>query len=262
MKYLFIILVAMFSSPVFSAIAVTSPLLEKIELQNGQVIKKTIKIQNLGRKPVEVKIFLRDRDLSDGSRAHPRSNKKWFKLSQNRLTIGPKETRSINYSIQSPVNTGVGSYWSSIVIAPIVSSSKESSAPRTDGKFDVTIRSYTQYVVTVISNIGEGKASYSFSAPKIENKLGKKTFSVNINNNGNTHGYFIGRLDVFGQNGVKLASLKGGTGTPVSLLPQANKRIGFSLERLKLGKYKALLTAEDLDNGQTFGTDINLTILP
>ena len=57
----------------------------------------------------------------------------------------------------------------------------------------------------------------------------------------------------------EMAILKGNIG---GVYPQVLKRISMPLTKLKPGSYKTLLSLEDKNNGQSFGVDINLSILP
>ena len=66
-------------------------------------------------------------------------------------------------------------------------------------------------------------------------------------------------MEIFRKSGQRLASLKG---SQRGLFPQETKRFKVPVNSLRTGAYKVLITAEDPRSGRTFGSDLNLKILP
>lgn len=224
----------------------------------GQQLSGTLELRNGGNQPAEVKIY--QEDLQQGN---ARSNKSWVRLSSNRIILPPGAKQNVAYTISVPAGAGNGTYWSAIMLEPVSNKSRESEmnkAPVEKDKFVMHIETVTRYAVTVMTHIGSGASNLSFSAPKIEtDETGQKVFGITVQNGGNRHSRPDISLEVFNAQGNPMKTLKGES---QSIFPGTSKRLTIPLTGLAPGQYKALLAADDRNTGKTFGTDVNLNILP
>jgi len=118
-----------------AGVSVTSGLTYEKEAQVGETYQGVIQLMNTGKEPQEVKIYQTDYLFySDGSNIYGESsNADWITFSPHRLTIAPKGTSQVNYTLEVPDDkTLTGTYWSMIMIEGISSSSPEAARQEKD----------------------------------------------------------------------------------------------------------------------------------
>jgi hypothetical protein len=121
--FLYIIYVTNFSFSQFQV----SPMLIEQYTDNDETSVSIVNISNNKKSQLDLKIYLKDRAYINGiqTEALPgtfeRSCADWIFFTPSKLSLGPKETKSIRINMEVP-DSAVGTYWSTLYI-------EESSAP-------------------------------------------------------------------------------------------------------------------------------------
>lgn len=256
-----------------AAVMLSGGLSHEYTVSPGGQATGVLELRNTSNESAEIKIYQEDVKINnDGStryqqttrsNTHSRSNAGWVNLGVDRITLAPKEKRTITYSLQIPNKSELnGSYWSTLMLEPVSKNSNESqlaAAPKDQPS--LTIKQKMRYAVQVLTHISgnTGKAELAFMPPKIEKLAKGRILNVDIKNSGNRYSRPNVWLDVFNESGKKLKRLQADNHGLY-----AGEKEGFKIElaALQPGQYKALLAAEDNNTGQIFGSDINLTIKP
>ncbi|OQX04148.1 MAG: hypothetical protein BWK73_37155 [Thiothrix lacustris] len=250
-------------APAQAAVMLSGGLTHEHNISAGQQINGVLTLQNTDNAPAEIKLYQEDSSPEGADAAHQRSNKAWINLSTERVILPPGGSQNVTYTLNVPSNATEGSYWSMIEIEPVAEQSAESQLaqqPQEKNAFSVSVQQKVRYAVAVLANLGNGSANLTFAAPKVDkNAEGKRVFAMDITNTGNRYTRPNVSLEVFDNQGSEIASLKGESR---GLVPAANKNFEIDISSLKPGNYKALLSAEDSNTGQVFGSDVSLTVQP
>ncbi|KAA0129083.1 hypothetical protein FY557_05830 [Chryseobacterium sp. SN22] len=127
-KHLLLLLIFFFPLSFFQAgIVVLNGLSHTHTVENGKVYRGKIAIENNGKQPQSVKLFLQDFTYhSDGTihyspqGTHIRTNAGWIRMNTNLVSLKAKEKTEIFYEITVPDQIpGPGSYWSVIMVEPV-----------------------------------------------------------------------------------------------------------------------------------------------
>lgn len=253
-----------------AAIMLSGGLTHEHNVQPGGTVMGVLELRNTANTPTEVKIYQENiqvdasgkSQFSPRNRTHARSNINWISLANNQLVIAPGSTQQVPYTLRVPTNNGLnGSYWSTLMLEPLSNSSPESQTSLPKDKPSVQVRQKMRYSVRVISNVGNrGQANLIFSPPNISKPApNQRWFTVNVRNHGNLFTRPKVWLDVFDLQGRNMGRFKADRR---SLYASESKNFKIDIARLSPGAYKGLLAAEDDQNGQIFGSDINLNIQP
>ena len=259
----------LFLNPAHAAVMLSGGLTHEYNLNPGGTVSGVLELKNTGSEPAEVKIYQEDVNVkADGSTEyapssgnHTRSNANWINLSTDRVTLSPGASQSVPYTLQVPNNNSQGSYWSMLMLEPISQNSRESQLTKAPDENSLTIHQKVRYAVQVITNIGnQSSANLKFEAPHVsKGEQGERAFSVGITNTGTRHSRPKVWLDVYGADGNSIGKFNAETH---GLYVGERENFSININDLKPGNYKALLAAEDNNNGQVFGSDVNLTIKP
>jgi hypothetical protein len=274
MKHTFLKCVALaipclFFNPAQAAVMLSGGLTHEYNVNPGSTVSGVLELKNTGNEAAEVKIYQEDvkvnaagsTEYTPGNGSHARSNANWINLGTDRVTLAPGASQSVPYTLQVPGGNLQGSYWSMLMLEPVSNSSRESQlAPQTE-KPGLTIHQKVRYAVQVLANVGnQATANLKFEAPQVtKDGKGGRAFHVAIANTGNRHSRPKVWLDVFGADGSNAGKFSAETH---GLYAGEREMFSINLSDLSPGNYKALLAAEDNNNGQMFGSDINLTIKP
>jgi len=117
-KIVWIVGIALVISGYFSTIEAISvvPSIVKLSIPPGESKGDVFEIHNGGEEEVYVEISFKDWILKDNTRkfaepgTHSRSLCKWITLEEESFTLGPKQKRTIRYTIDVPENAK-GGYW-------------------------------------------------------------------------------------------------------------------------------------------------------
>ncbi len=245
-------------TPAHAIIQLLGDMTYEYQTHAGKVIHGQLQIHNPDSKTATVQLLKQDADTKRKNQPHPRSNLQWIQLSQEQLTIEPYTTASVAYQIHTPYGATPGTHWSKILIDP-VSQNGHDRPDNGDGTYTVGVMQKIRYAVNMFTHIGQGNVQLEFQNPKIAHNGRERIFSFDVMNNGTAHSQPKVSMEVFSNDGRRIASLKG---NQRGLLPNYNKVFEIPLTNIPSNRYKALLVAIDQKTGKTFGTDINLTINP
>ena len=245
-----------------AGVIISNGLSHEYAVQNGEIIKGSINLENSDDHPQDVKIYLQDlrynakgqtfyRDPIDSDQ---RSNANWIKLESNLLTLKPKEKRTIFYEISVP-QSGInpGSYWSVIMVEPTKTIETKES------KSGISIRSIVRYAIQIVTNnqTESLKPNLKFERVKLDTTDGIRRLQVALANVGNLYVKPTASIEFYDpQTGEKIGRY---SSIPMVLLPDNDKMFTIDISKVKPGKYSAVLLATD-DADNAFAKNIVLEI--
>lgn len=258
--FLFLIFILSFGF-LHASIVVLNGLTHNYKVENGQVYKGKISLENTGSKPQNVKLFLQDFTYkADGSiiysipNTSEKTNAGWIKLNTNLLTLKAKEKTEVFYEITIPKKVlESGSYWSVIIVEPI-----EDIKP-SDSKDGVNITSIIRYAVQVITDYDaeRAKPNLKFESVKVEKEEGKNTVKIAIANNGNLYCRPTATIEIYNRkNGEKIGTF---SSLAMGLLPQTSKSFYIDINKIPPDKYNAVILATD-DDENAFALNVELEV--
>lgn len=242
-------------------IVVLNGLTHNYKVENGQVYKGKIAIENTDNKPQNVKIFLQDFTyLADGSinyttpNSNDKSNANWIKLNTNLVTLKAKEKTEIYYEIKVPDKISqAGSYWSVIIVEPI-----DDLKPN-DNKDGINITSVIRYAIQVITDYDSEKAKpdLKFEGIKIDKEDGRQILKIAIANNGNLYCKPIAAIEIYNRkNGQKIGNF---SSQAMGLLPKTSKSFYIDISKMPPDTYNAVIIATD-EEENAFAINVELEI--
>lgn len=253
---LFALFTSLFSLQADAALLLNGELSHEYSTQAGQQLSGRLELQNNGTEAIEVILTQEDSAPEGDTRPHPRSNRDWIQLAQDRVWLEPGSTQQIRYTIAVPAGLGEGTYWSGISVEPVQAETKTRPAPVGQVRFG--IKQKIRYTVSVLTHLGQGTGKIVFGKPLIRQaKDGSKQLALKLANQGLFHSRPTVALEVFDSRGQSMGSWQG---NKRGLYPGASKTFEIALHNLPAGHYKALLVAEDSNSGRTYGVDMNLNL--
>lgn len=241
-------------------IVILNGLTHNYKVENGQVYKGKISIENTSSQPQSVKLFLQDFTYqSDGSISYTapnmnvKTNAEWIKLNTNLITLKAKEKTEVFYEITVPKQlSNAGSYWSVIMVEPV-----ENIKPNNE-KEGINITSIVRYAIQVITDFDSEKAKpdLKFEGLKIEKENGSQILKVAIANNGNLYCKPTATIEIYKKDGQKLGVF---SSQPMGLLPQTSKSFHIDISKMPAARYNAVLIATDEDEN-AFALNVELEV--
>ncbi|TDB59536.1 hypothetical protein [Arundinibacter roseus] len=249
--------------PVLSAkagIFVLNGLTHLYKVENGQVLKGKVQIQNTADHPQDVKIYLQDlsyfadgRTLYIDPQTNEKSNAGWVKLNTNLITLKGKEKLDIFYEITVPQNvTDIGTYWSVLIIEPtqIIESAKQTG---------VTITNTMRYAIQLITNVQPEKAKTDLNFERVDIEINgtNREVKLAVANKGTLYTRPVAGIEIFDRiTGSKVGSFQSG---PMGLLPSTSKMFTIDISAVNPGNYSAVLLLSD-QNDNAFAMNIDLEL--
>lgn len=231
------------------------------KVEKGKVYRGKIAIENNGKQPQNVKLFLQDFSYeSDGTiqylkpGSNSRTNTGWIRMNTNLVSLKPKEKTEILYEITIPDEViASGSYWSVVIVEPV-----EDIRPdeKTQG---VSISSVIRYAVQVITDLDSEKAKpeLKFVGIKIEKEGGSRFLNVAISNKGDLYCKPTVAVELYhNTSGQKIGTF---SSQAMGLLPQTSKSFPIPLEKIPPARYNAVLIATD-DDENAFALNVELEV--
>lgn len=260
-RTIFFIILMLSSYFVKANIVILNGLSHIYKVENGQIYKGKISIENTSNEPQNIKFFLQDFGYqSDGSilyntpNTNNKSNAEWIKLNTNLINLKAKQKTEILYEITVPKQVAdVGSYWSVIIVEP-VDNIKPSN--ETQG---VNITSIVRYAIQIITDIDSEKAkpNLKFEGIKIEKEDKLQILKIAVANEGNLYCKPSIAIEIYDKkNGDKVATF---SSLPMGLLPQTSKSFYIDISKMPPEKYNAVLIATDSDEN-AFALNVELEI--
>ncbi|MCA6069230.1 DUF3324 domain-containing protein [Chryseobacterium sp. RG1] len=244
-----------------AGIVVLNGLTHMYKVENGQMYKGKVTLQNTGNAPQNVKIFLQDFSYkADGTtyytapHTNEQSNTSWIKLNTNLVTLNAKETTDVSFEITVPDKAiQSGSYWSVIIVEPV-----EDIKP-SNTTTGVNITSIVRYAIQVITNYNTEnvKPSLKFESVKVEKAGKQKSVKIGIANNGNVYCKPVANLEIYNRRtGEKVGTF---SSLQMGLLPNTSKSFDIDISKILPDKYNAVIIATDEDEN-AFALNVELEV--
>jgi hypothetical protein len=235
--------------PAGAQISVLSSVVEEHTAGPGERYSGRIAIANPGSTPQTVRLYQTDyRFASDGTSyfdaagGSARSNALWIALQATQVTVPPKSTVNVGYTVATPlVDSLRGTYWSAIMVEaatkpPIVT-------PEGSAKGQIGLGTVIRYAIQVATNIGaSGTRSVRFAGTgAVQTPSGSSAVEVDVHDIGERGYRPVLWIEVYDEQGVLRAKSKQSRGL---LFPGTSLRQHFDLGTLAAGKYKAVIFAD------------------
>ena len=227
-------------------ISVVGELYRERSTATGQSYEGTITVSNSSDSKATVKIYQTDYSTSASGKviygepgSDPRSNSDWINIDQNRVQIAGNSRKSFRYEVRVPEKKLAGSYWSTIMIDPLVSSSAKTN--NGGSMLTQTIR----YCIKIVTNIGTtGKRKLEIADVELYRKEGKIFLKVGAENSGERVLFPQIWADIYStETGEKINRFEGGR---KHIFPGSSVSYNIELSEISKGTYKTMLI---FDNG-------------
>lgn len=245
-------------------VSVLGGLTREIVLQPGARSEGRIVLRNNTDQPQEVKVYQTDYLFwADGRNEYgepgstPRSNARWIVYTPHQLTVPPKATESVYYTIQVPQQADLrGTYWSMLMVEPISAETLE--PPRQEeGKVTIGIRTVLRYGIQMVTHIGDtGERNLRFADRQLVVEGGKRTLRLDLENTGERWLRPTVWAELFDERGMSLGRFEGGR---FRIYPGCSVRYQIDLSEVPAGKYRALIVADNGDE-YVFGAQYELDL--
>ena len=257
-------LLALGFSPVFAgSISIPGGLTREFTVSPGEIVQGKILLSNNTDEPQGVKVYQTDYlFFADGRNNYaepgslPRSNGKWIEYSPSQVIIAPKSTDQVNFSIKVPREASLkGTYWSMFMVEGLGKDSPEMTTE--PGKVKVGIRTILRYGIQIVTNIGSsGTRSLKFIDKRLEQKDGKKTLGISLENTGERWLRPSVWAELFDGKGVSLGRFGG---QQRRLFPGCSTAFLVDFSEVQKGTYTALVVADNGDES-VFGARYQIEI--
>ncbi len=249
----------------FCEVSINGPLTIEQTAKPGESYAGNIVLLNNDETPQEVKVYITDyffsaddKVLYEDPGTRSRSNALWIAFSPNRLTIPPKSSVSIAYTVKVPDDkTLLGSYWCCMMVEGIPEASSESSKPVPKVP-TVSIAQVVRYAIQFVTHTGiTGTKNLKFTNSKLVIDKDTKALTIDVENTGVYMLRAYLSVELYDEKGVLAGKY---TGDAYRLYPGTSKKFKTDISAAAPGKkYKALVIA-DCGNNSVFGVNLNITL--
>jgi hypothetical protein len=250
--------------PSFAIVAINGPLTQEHSVEPGKTYEGTIQLTNPDKAAQEIKAYQTDYFFSaDGTVSYgqagglPRSNAHWISLSPAQVKIPAGETVAIHYTIQVPSDkTLKGTYWSMIMVEPIMPGSPESGT-YDPGKVTMGMKEVLRYGIQIVTSIGStGTGALKFTSIRLQADNGKRFLIVDAENTGERWLRATLWAELYDSEGAYVGKFDGGRHR---VFPGTSARFTAELQGVKGTTYKALIVA-DCGGDDVFGATVSLVL--
>ena len=237
-----------------ASMTIVGGLTREVTLEPGGRSQGKILVRNNDDQPKQIKVYQTDYLFYvDGTNIYgdpgsvDRSNAPWISFAPRVLTIPAKETASVHYIVQLPVDSSLtGTYWSVLMVEPVPEGSLEPPEPE-KGKAKLGIWTILRYAFQFVTHIGQtGVRDVKLVDKQLVVKDGRLTLQLDAENTGERWLRPLVWAEVFDQEGMALGRFDG---QRLRIYPGCSVRFRIDLSSLPPGKYNALVVA---DNGDEY----------
>lgn len=257
------VLLFSFSLSLQAAVILQGEMIAQKQAQPGESYRGTLVLNNPDPTPGEVKLYQNDygfdaegrTDFGEPGKAS-RSNANWITISREVVIVPPNSVVQVDYEVRVPDVKGLsGTYWSVIMVEPIVAASPE--ALGNDSEPTVQITQTLRYAFQVVAHIGKGGgASLAFSNPRVVVTDGNTRFTIDVENTGLNWLRPKLSLELYSQTGQPIGRF---LGQASRLYPETSSRFEIALGDVPKGKYLGLVVADGTGDN-LFGANVELDI--
>lgn len=174
----------------YANVAISGGLTYENTAKPGDTYQGTITLTNLDEEPQEAKLYQTDYAFfADGKAVYgepgsiERSNTSWITFSPSLVTIPPKGTSEIIYTVKVPLSKElIGSYWSMIMVEGIPKITPEEID---DGKPKVGVKTLIRYGIQMVTHIGDtGTRKLKFLGTKLTKSEKERILQIDVENTG------------------------------------------------------------------------------
>lgn len=192
----------------------------------------------------------------------PRSNAGWIELGKERVNIPPGKKLIIPYKIKVPDKELTGTYWSAIMVKPVVITNYESKPACKEKKANryMSIRHNICYAIQIVTNIGRsGKKKLVFRNPVLIRDKNKDSYCFQIDLENTGERWLIPEvwMEIFDQEGEVAGKFRGKQ--KLRIYPGTSICQKIDLGRLEPGTYPSLFIADNKDDA-VFGYRCSLEV--
>lgn len=257
--------------PSAAQIAVRGALAQDHDVAPGETYQETIEIENTTDEPVEARLKLRDYHFTHRGKnefakpgAFARSNAPWVEVPRSVVTIPAHQTEVVEYQVTVPTEAGgsppEGTYWSIVLIEPILPGSARSTLSSSVDGPQVGVRQVTRYGVQIATHVQASGASVAPNMEVVQADLiqpdSTAQLVVDMENTGTEMARPNLKLEAYDQRGqVALRD----AASPKRVYPGTSVRYRLPLSELKSGQYEALVLV-DTGGEQVAGFQYSLNL--
>jgi hypothetical protein len=261
------ILLLMLAVPVgWTDIAINGSLFREYIVEPGRAYEGTVELRNQGDTQQEVKIYQTDyltyadgRALFGDPGLLPRSNARWITFAPAQITVPAREMAVVRFTIQVPDDTALtGSYWSALMIEPIVEGSPESSTTQ-PGQVGLSILQVIRYSMLIATQVGgTGAVRAQFTDMQLTMDGEKRVLVTDVVNTGDQ--WYVGHLwvELYGMDGRLVGKFDGDSRR---LFPGSGARFPAPLTGVQDASYQALVVL-DCGGENVFGANVSIRTSP
>jgi hypothetical protein len=221
-------------------------------LNSGEIKKSKVNIRNESDKPISLEIYPVDAvTTKDGSFA-PNSQDSirkdlgaWINMSTSELSLGPNETKTVDFAINVPQNANIGDHMAAIIIQ-----NKNISESQIKTSMHVVNRLGARIYVTVI---GEKIEKLEIQKFNNTNENSQFVFLLTLANLGNTRIVPKGTIEIKDESGIVVDEINL---TQREIFPKDTIVLPTKWNKPLSGKFTALATVEY--NNQKLTKELNL----
>lgn len=246
------------SSP-STGLAVTPPTFE-VSGNQGDIIKNTVKLENMHPYPVEIAVDRRNftaigEDGAVGLTEEETSFSlaSWIEVSPSSITLPAKSTQIFNFTIKVPLHAEPGGHFGSLIFRTIPTEKLEGSGASLAQEIGSLI------LLRIAGETVELSTIESFIAQQNIYEKGPVSFEARLKNLGNVHTKVNSTITITNLLGTQVASIPV---QPKNILPGATRKLDATWDTTwGFGRYTATLTAV-MSDSSTRSATTTFTIIP
>ncbi len=184
------------------------------------------------------------------SKDQQRSNVPWVKLGVNRVTLQPKESATIHYTVNVPNDPNLkGSYWSVIIFEP---ADPIATKERKENEFQLLVK--VRYAYHIVTDIDQGESNLKILQKDFKNFNGKELLCIDVANVGEVFLNPQMTLKLYSEAGILEKTLDG---RKERLYPGSSSRYFIDPDGVEKKNYKVFMLLDNAD-GNMFGEAFDL----
>jgi len=261
---LFLLVFLLLTDTCLASVSVVGELTRAKSASPGVKYDGIIVLKNTGDSTSQVKIYQTDYFFtSDGTNVYgdpgsmPRSNAGWITFTPNLLSIPPKETSTVYYTVKISEDTGLkGTYWSMLMVE-LSSGAGSQIVKDRDGEARMGIQVVIRYGVQIVTDIGDtGTMNIKFLDKKLVRSDKETTFHLDVENTGERRLKPLLWAELYNTEGENIGRFES---EKKIIYPGCSVRHSLDLTGVPKGEYKALVIVDNGDEN-LFGAQYSLSI--
>lgn len=236
------------------------------QAQPGTSYTGTFVISNASAVPEEAKLYQTDYAATASGNnnygppgSHARSNARWVAIPTSHITVPPKSTRTVSFTVSVPTDAALrGTYWSMLMVEGVPRGSAASAHPSAHRQVEVGITARIRYAVQIVTDVGPTVTPEAKFASPVVYALanGSRVLQFDLQNTGIRGFMPVFTVELYDAQGNRITTAK----APREMTyPGDSLRQRFDLGRVPPGRYRAIVTM-DAGDDVVLGAQYNLTL--